>query len=429
MAVRFFERSAPPPAPDAAARPAHSATQNGAKRGQGTAAQVAVVEQDGKLLFRLAHGVPEGYSVHTFTKLDDVDLGRFPASRPVVLVLGPSQADQQLLSKLGPNLRARPGAGAVLIVDQPSAEVLRPSLRAGIDDAVELGAVEQQLPEAIRDLIERLEQELAIAEAAREAEASKVKKGWVTTVFSPKGGVGKSVVSLNLATSLARETGKPSVVLDLDLQFGDAAVMLRLRPTHTIMDAISAGSLLDESLLESFLIKHDKSNISVLAAPTAPSDADQVDPAGMLRVLDLLRNMFANVIIDSPPHLSEVVLQAVAQSDTVVFVVALDVPSVKNARLGLQAFQLLNFPEEKVMLVINRADSKVHLAVTDIERALEMKVSLTLPSEAVVPRAVNQGSPVVLEYPKSRFALQIQQLAEMVSERAKASHSFTGAAR
>jgi pilus assembly protein CpaE len=242
----------------------------------------------------------------------------------------------------------------------------------------------------------------------------------VTTVFSPKGGVGKSVVSVNLATALARETGKPVVIFDLDLQFGDVAVMLRLNPVHTVLDAVSAGTLLDESLLQTFLVRHEKSNVSVLTAPTAPSGADQVTPADMLRILGLLRQMFDYVVVDSPPHLSEVVLQAVAESDTIAFIVALDVPSVKNARLGLQAFGLLQLPMERVLLVLNRADSKVHLAVADLERALKMKVELALPSEAAVPQSVNQGVPVLLEYPKSRFASHITQLSSLVVGRSKA---------
>jgi pilus assembly protein CpaE len=140
----------------------------------------------------------------------------------------------------------------------------------------------------------------------------------------------------------------------------------------------------------------------------------------MIRILGLLRQMFDFVVIDSPPHLSEVVLQAVAESDTIGFIVALDVPSVKNARLGLQAFGLLQLPMERVLLILNRADSKVHLAVNDLERALEMKVELALPSEAAVPQSVNQGVPVMLEYPKSRFASNITQLSSMVLARAQA---------
>jgi len=218
---------------------------------------------------------------------------------------------------------------------------------------------------------------------------------------------------------LARNTGQPVAVLDLDLQFGDIAVMLRLQPLHTFTDAVSAGDLLDQTLLRSFLVRHDKSAINVLAAPTSPSEADQVDAAAMLRVLDLLRDMFGHVVIDTPPHLSEVVLQAVAESDLVGFIVAMDVPSVKNARLGLQAFQLLQIPLAKVALLLNRADSRVHLTPHDIEKVLELKVVVAFPSDVVVPQSVNQGVPVMLQYPRSQFAAQIDQFSQLVLGRAE----------
>ena len=388
---------------------------NGASKGA-----VVVVEEDRVLLARISRVLPTSLRPHLFSRLDEIDLARLPTASVAVLVLGPSQLKDNVLETLSPLLKGRPGLGAVLVVAKPSAEVLRACLRAGINDAIEEPDLERQLPQAISDLVQRLEEELAasMADAAGRAENVRPKKGWVTTVFSPKGGVGKSVVSVNLAAALARRTGKPAVIFDLDLQFGDVAVMLRLQPVHTVMDAISAGSLLDHALLRTFLVRHDKANVWALAAPRTPSEADQVDTAGMLRVLGLLQEMFDNVVIDSPPHLSDVVLQAVAESDSVIFVVALDVPSVKNARLGLQAFELLQFPPEKVLLVINRSDSKVHLGVNDVEKALDMKVDLSLPSEAVVPRSVNQGVPLLLEYPRSRFATQILQLAEMVSARA-----------
>lgn len=377
---------------------------------------VLVIESDPDLLYRLSKALPNPFGGYTFAGIDEVDFSRFPKGSVGVVVLGPSQARDEVLDKVGPFLKQRPGTGAVLVVLEPSADVLRAALRAGVNDAIELAGLEAQLPQAVRELAQRLNEELAsaAAEARLRTDQARGRKGWVTTVFSPKGGVGKSVVSVNLAAALARKTGKPSVIFDLDLQFGDVAVMLRLQPVHTVVDAVSAGSLLDQSLLQTFLVRHEKSNVWVLAAPTAPSEADQIDPGSMLQVLGLLQEMFENVVIDSPPHLSDVVLQAVAESDSVVFIVALDVPSVKNARLGLQAFDLLQFPTEKVMLVINRADSKVHLAVNDIERALALKVDLSLPSEAMVPRSVNQGVPVLLEYPKSRFAAQIEQLADKV---------------
>ncbi|MGH9104419.1 MAG: AAA family ATPase [Acidimicrobiales bacterium] len=383
-------------------------------------ATVIIVEEDRSGLAALRQAVPERWRALGFSALEEADGARLQPGRPVVMVLGPSQASAGTLDRVGALLRATPGMAAVLVVDEPSSELMRLALRAGVSDALDSKALAGQLGPAIAEIACQLERDLADAEASGRHLAAPMatRHGLVTSVFSPKGGVGKSVVAVNLATALTMRTREPTVILDLDLQFGDVAVMLRLQPRHTFIDAVSAGDLLDETLLRSFLARHEKSGVYVLAAPTSPSDADLVTPADMLRVLDLLKEMFAYVVIDTPPHLSEVVLQAVAASDTVAFVLAMDVPSVKNARLGLQAFQLLQLPLDKVALLLNRADSRVHLADHDVERALELRVDLAFPSEVAVPQSVNQGLPVLLAYPRSRFGSQVHQLAELVLARA-----------
>jgi pilus assembly protein CpaE len=383
-----------------------------------TRAVVLVVEEDPALRRQLLQGIPQKAGAQGFPGLDELDGAKFRPGSPLVLVLGPSQATADALERVGSLLKATRGAGAVLVVDHPSAKLMSLALRSGVDDAVELADVGSELVGTLGELAHRLDSELSAPPPRHEPGSAGRRRAFVTTVFSPKGGVGKSVVAVNLAAALARRSGEPVVVLDLDLQFGDVAVMLRLQPVHTFTDAISAGDLLDETLLRSFLGRHEKSGVYVLAAPTSPSEADHVDPGAMLRVLDLLRDMFSHVVIDTPPHLSEVVLQAVAESDMVGFVVAMDVPSVKNARLGLQAFSLLQLPLNKVVLVLNRAGSKVHLAPHDVERVLEMKVDLSLPSDVTVIQSVNQGVPVLLEYPRSPFSGQVSQLADLVLTRA-----------
>jgi pilus assembly protein CpaE len=385
---------------------------------QATKAVVLLVEQDAVLRRQLLQALPPKVGAQGFPGLDELDGAKFRPGSPVVLVLGPSQASAETLERVGVLLRATRGAGAVLVVEHPTAKLMSLALRSGVNDALELSEAGPQLARTLSDLAYRLDQELAAPPTRHEPSPGGRRRAFVTSVFSPKGGVGKSVVAINLAAALARSSGEPVVVLDLDLQFGDVAVMLRLQPLHTFTDAISAGDLLDETLLRSFLARHDKSGVFVLSAPTSPSEADQVDAAAMLRVLDLLRETFAHVVIDTPPHLSEVVLQAVAESDLIAFVVAMDVPSVKNARLGLQAFSLLQIPLAKVVLLLNRAGSKVHLAPHDIERVLEMKVDLSLPSDVAVTQSVNQGVPVLLEYPRSPFSGQIAELAELVLARA-----------
>ena len=391
---------------------------SGSEGVQATKAVVLLVEQDALLRRQLLQAVPPKVGAQGFPGLDELDGAKFRPGSPVVLVLVPSQASAETLERVGVLLRATRGAGAVLVVEHPSAKLMSLALRSGVNDAIELSDVGPQLARTLSDLAYRLDQELAAPPARHEPGPGGRRRAFVTSVFSPKGGVGKSVVAVNLAAALARSSGEQVVVLDLDLQFGDVAVMLRLQPLHTFTDAISAGDLLDETLLRSFLARHDKSGVFVLSAPTSPSEADQVDAAAMVRVLDLLRDTFAHVVIDTPPHLSEVVLQAVAESDLITFVVAMDVPSVKNARLGLQAFSLLQIPLTKVVLLLNRAGSKVHLAPQDIERVLEMKVDLSLPSDVAVTQSVNQGVPVLLEYPRSPFSGQVAELAQLVLARA-----------
>ena len=392
-------------------------------------AVVLLVEEDAHLRRQLLQAIPQTVGAQAFPGLDELDGAKFRPGSPVVLVLGPSQAIAETLERVGALLKTTRGAGAVLVVEHPSAKLMSLALRSGVDDAIELSDVGPQLARTLGELAYRLDEELAAPPPRHEPGTGGRRKAFVTSVFSPKGGVGKSVLAVNLAAALARTSGEPVVVLDLDLQFGDVAVMLRLQPLHTFTDAISAGDLLDETLLRSFLARHEKSGVYVLAAPTSPSEADHVDSAAMLRVLDLLRDMFGHVVIDTPPHLSEVVLQAVAESDLVGFVVAMDVPSVKNARLGLQAFSLLQLPLGKVVLLLNRAGSKVHLAPHDIERVLEMKVDLSLPSDVTVTQSVNQGVPVLLEYPRSPFSAQVTLLADLVLNRAEETSPTARAAK
>ena len=383
-------------------------------------AAIIVVEEDARTRQSLCQLLSPGWAPQAFGSLDDADGARIEPGRPAILLLGPSQATEAALQRTAAALEATPGTGAVLLVDFASPTLMSLALRAGLNDALSLDSANEHLAKAVADLARRLEDDLTRQrDGQRPTTASGgTRTGFVTSVFSPKGGVGKSVIAVNLAVALARRTGDPVVIVDLDLQFGDVAVMLRLQPRHTVADALSAGELLDEALLRSFLARHDESGVFVLAAPTSPSEADLAGPAPMLRVLELLRDMFPHVVVDTPPHLSELVLQAVAASDAVAFLVGLDVPSVKNAQLGLQAFDLLQVPRSKVTLVLNRADSKVHLSARDIERALEATIDIGFPSDLTVPQSVNQGQPALIAYPRSRFSSQAYELADLVLARA-----------
>jgi len=150
----------------------------------------------------------------------------------------------------------------------------------------------------------------------------------------------------------------------------------------------------------------------VLPAPLEPAFADQVGASEMVQIVECLRSFCGYVVVDTPAYFNDLVLGLVEVSDNVVMVAGMDIPNIKNVKIGLQTLRLLNTPMEKLMLVLNRSNSKVKLDIGEVERTLQVKADALIPSDVLVPQSVNKGVPVVLHAPKSPVARSMQQLAE-----------------
>ena len=133
----------------------------------------------------------------------------------------------------------------------------------------------------------------------------------------------------------------------------------------------------------------------------------------------MLRTFSDFVVVDTPAYFNDVVLGLIEVSDDVLLVAGMDIPNIKNVKIGLQTLRLLNTPMSKLRLVLNRANSKVKLDVGEVERTLQVKADCLIPSDVVVPQSVNKGAPVVLDAPKSGVARAIEQLADLFTVDAK----------
>jgi pilus assembly protein CpaE len=222
------------------------------------------------------------------------------------------------------------------------------------------------------------------------------------------------MTTVNTALSLA-QWGDPSrvVIIDADLQFGDVCISLQVDPKHTIVDAARDIDKLDEPLLESLIARHT-SGMRVLSAPLEPSLADEVSTQVVVKTIGMLKRMFDYIVIDTAPFLDEPVLSILERSDVVLLVVDMDLPSVKNAKLALDTLRLIKFPFEKIKLVLNRVNSKARLDIDELERSLGLEVQAAVSSDKLVPRAVNEGEPVVSLYPRSRVARDLRSVARLV---------------
>jgi pilus assembly protein CpaE len=333
---------------------------------------------------------------------------RLVPGRRMVVVFGPSLADPAGLDEIDRLTRTRPELAAILVVPELSTGLFREALRSGARDVlafpIEPGALAESVDRVGRSLV-------GTAPPAPEHG----EEGRIVTVSSMKGGSGKTVVATNLAVTLAQRSERPVALVDADLQFGDVAVMLRLNAPHTIVDAIPAMDGLDAQFLRSLLVRHEPSGLHVLPAPLDPSLAERVGGSDMLRILEVLRSFCSHVVIDTPAQFNDVVLSVIEAADDIVVVAGMEIPNIKNTKLGLQTLQRLGVPESKLHLLINRSNSKVQLDAREVERTLGLKAEAHIPSDIVVPQAINRGVAVVLDAPRAEVTRAFEALADLFS--------------
>lgn len=323
-----------------------------------------------------------------------------------LVVLGPSLGREETL-RFAEKTERREGTVATLLVSETlEPQALREALRSGVDDVLTLDAPTDEWTEAVS----RAQARLATEDAAREPRPSvDSEEGRIVTVFSTKGGCGKSLVASNLAVLAAERSTERVALVDLNLQSGDLAIMFQLMPALSIYDAAENVKRLDVEAIQGYMTLH-RCGVSLLAAPMEPSLAEQVSADAVSRILALLRATYPLTIIDGPALFTEQLLAALDSSDQVVLVGSMDVPSIKNLRLAINTLQQLGHPREKLKLVLNRADSKVGLRPQEVEKSLGAEIDVQIPSSRDVPLSINQGMPMALNRGRSPVVTAIDEL-------------------
>ena len=300
-------------------------------------------------------------------------------------------------------IREQTAAPVIILASGAASTLLEEALEADVSDVVMLPQLAENVVFSIR--------KASHAGRRIRAEGGTGRQGRIITVFSPKGGTGKTAISTNLAASLAKHAGKRTLLLDLDLQFGDAAIMLGIEPEKTIYDLVTAPGELDSEKLAGYTTKHP-CGLEVLPAPLRPEDAELVTEAKLGRLLEVARSSYDAIVVDTSPFFHGPMLATLDRTDQVLMLCGLDVPTLKNVRLSLQTLELLSFPTGRIAFVLNRANSKVGMSKKEVEAALEVKMAFEIPSDRAVPLSVNRGTPAVLADSGADFSVAVKKMAK-----------------
>jgi pilus assembly protein CpaE len=305
-------------------------------------------------------------------------------------------------------LVARHRLAAVVLLPTEDLRTARRFLRAGAADVIPLPSVADELPELLQTVLRQ----------GTPALRSPLQVGRIIVFYGTKGGVGTSLLTTNVAVALARYLPPDSVcLLDLDLQFGAIPMLLNLQPkTNLATLAQRFQGELDFEMLRSFLLLHPESNLRVLAAPSRPELAELVTTYLIERVLQVLKNHFAFILVDTPNMLQDTTLAALDAADHILIVTALDLLAIRNAEIVLTMFQKL-YPAERIRLVLNRSNTRFGgLTPEQVEEHLRMTIAARIPSDGqLAVTSINEGIPFVLQAPDAPISQAIFQLASLIA--------------
>ncbi|SDE92858.1 pilus assembly protein CpaE [Blastococcus fimeti] len=326
------------------------------------------------------------------------------AGFPNVVVLGPDVALERALELAQAVDLSRPATSVVIVADA-DADLWVTAMRAGVRDVL---APDAALPD-VTAVLERADERAQTRLQATLQETTRVPEHRLIVVASPKGGVGKTTVSTNLAVGLAQSGLGSTVLVDLDMQFGDVASALALVPDYTLPDTVHGAASTDPLVLKTFLSRHP-SGLYVVAGSDSPASGDAVSAEQVARLLDTLSHEFRHVIVDTAPGLSDHTLIALERATDLVLMSSMDVPGVRGLRKELDVLRELNLVPEQLHLLLNMSDPAGGLSLADVEKAVGAPLDVVLPRNPAVTLSTNTGVPLLQESNRDPVSRGLRQL-------------------
>ncbi len=342
---------------------------------------------------------------------------------PHVVIMDINMPDMDGISATEALLKELPNTQIVILSVQNEPDYMRRAMLAGARDFLPKPPSADELVSTIRKVGQRALTQTIVMPVAQTPGGAPISvssthalHGKVIVVYSPRGGVGRTMVATNLALCLHTED-TPVVIVDAALQFGDVAACLNLQTRNSLLDLVEQSSELDTELVERIAIHHP-SGMKVIAAPARPEQAEAVQGAQISKVIRYLSSVFQYVVVDTSSALNESTIGAIDASDVVVLIGAPDLPTIKNLRMFFDLGEALNLTPQKIVLIMNRMDKRFGISAEKVADLLKQPIIAQIPlDDRVVPLSTNNGEPFILGDRTKPIARSILEMAQAVKAR------------
>jgi pilus assembly protein CpaE len=321
-----------------------------------------------------------------------------PSAALVVLEAETAEREFALIKKL---VTASPGTTVITAARDASPALILGSMRSGAREFLQLPII----PEELKTVLDSAAEFSATLE-------NKSKNARLVAVFSGKGGTGVSFFTTNLAAAMT----VPTLLIDLNLQSGDAASFLGLDVKYSLSDFVSNRARLDDSLITTFITPHS-GNLALLAAPLETHEADDIKPEDVTEVLHLLGQRYECIVLDLPHTFDPVTISALDLADDILLLMTLDIPGIRSTKRALKVFDRLGYPRSKVHVVVNRWSKNIDVELQKVQAHLgEQFIGLVPNDYRKVIGSINLGQPLVQTDSHSKITVEIKRIAALVAD-------------
>ncbi len=271
----------------------------------------------------------------------------------------------------------------IVASENVDAELVIQSMRVGAREFLTKPVIKEDIHRALKKARNALKQD------------NESSDGKIISIFSNKGGIGKTTIATNFALQLSEITGEKVCLIDLNLQMGDVATFLDINPSFDIAYVITHLSRLDESFLHSSLERYRDKDLYILADPPDIEQAEEISVDDIASLLTFLKTMFGYIVIDTSSSFDVKTLTCLDISDFIFLVLMVNLPSIRNCQKCLSLFKRLEYDEDKIKLIVNRYIEDEEITLEDVEEALSHEVYWKIPNNYFsVMSSINKGIPV-----------------------------------